>query len=618
MFKKNNQISRSLKLSASAVAAALIFGGCALFSGGEQKTDSAESSRQKIDAVDGLLALSGKAAHTMEIIHVNDIHSYIDPLGVSFKTPKGMLRVKVGGPEALNSIITERRKHNPDLLVISAGDQITGNASNYDLFHGEADAALYNLFKIDFYMLGNHEFDHGGKGIAVFMDYMKKYSPNTVFLNSDLTVGPDNAMKDTGVKEYFKTVGGEKVAFYGVTAVKKVPVSSSPDPDMKFAPTIETINKMTAKNKDKAKIQILVSHQGLGEDLGNSAMFNDIDVIVGGDSHSLLGNFSKYGLKGEGVYPIIKTNASGHKICIVQANEYGKVLGDLVVSFDKDGNVVDCAGSPFMPLWKNTAEFMSVDDKKDNTKAAAVKEVEAMITDKTTSFVEAEPNAAATAAMKPFRDKIKKKFKHLGKVKQNLCSTIYPTDECVIKNEISPYGSETCSVYGKMYIADTDAQIFLGNSGMFRVDIENGDFSDADLLAVTPFSSRLLEMNMTGSEITRLLNEVMVFVNAEPYGRDGGVPCGYGFKYALKSSGKTPVTDIKIGEDYPENINPKKTYKVIVPDYIAKGKDGYTFLKTKKAVKDYGLDADKIRKYLKKYGAFPVIGDLKTITSYKP
>ena len=616
MFERNNQIARSLKLSVSAVIAALVFGGCALFS--EKKDDAAAVSAQKIDAIDGLSTVSGNTAYTMEIIHMNDVHSYIDPVGVSFKTPKGMLRVKVGGPEVFNEIITERRKHNPDLLVISAGDQITGNASNYDLFHGEADAALYGLFKTDFYMLGNHEFDHGGKGIAVFQDYMKKYTPNTVFLNSDLTVGPDNAMKDMGVKEYFRTVGGEKIAFYGVTAVKKVPASSSPDPDMQFAPTVETINKLTAKNKDKAKIQILVSHQGLGEDLSNSVLFNDIDVIVGGDSHSLLGNFSEYGLKEEGAYPQIRTNASGHKICIVQANEYGKVLGDLVVSFDKAGNVIDCSGSPFMALWKNTAEFMSVADAKDNTKAAAVKEVESMIEDRTTSFIEAKPDAAASLAMKPFRTKIKEKFKHLGTVKQNLCSTRYPTDGCVIKNEVNPYGSETCSVYGRMYLDGTDIPIFLGNSGMFRVDIENGDFSDADLLAVTPFSARLLEIRMTGSEFARLLNEVMVFVNAEPYGRDGGVPCGYGFKYSLSSSGKTPVTDIRIGEDDPQSVNPKKTYRIMVPDYIAKGKDGYTFLKTKKAVKDYGLDADKVRDYLKKHGSFPIVNDLKTITSYKP
>ena len=95
-------------------------------------TVSPESSQESV----------GNADFVLEIMHVNDVHSYIDPAKVSLKTPIGMVRVKVGGPEAIKTVINTRRKANPDLIFISAGDQITGNASNYDTFHGEADAAV--------------------------------------------------------------------------------------------------------------------------------------------------------------------------------------------------------------------------------------------------------------------------------------------------------------------------------------------------------------------------------------------------------------------------------------------------------------------------------------------
>ena len=85
----------------------------------------------KLNSIDNADAeIADQIDFTLEILHVNDVHSYIDANKVSLKTPAGLVRVKVGGPEAIKSVIEERRKANPDVLVISAGDQITGNASN--------------------------------------------------------------------------------------------------------------------------------------------------------------------------------------------------------------------------------------------------------------------------------------------------------------------------------------------------------------------------------------------------------------------------------------------------------------------------------------------------------
>ena len=572
-------------------------------------TVSPESSQESV----------GNADFVLEIMHVNDVHSYIDPAKVSLKTPIGMVRVKVGGPEAIKTVINTRRKANPDLIFISAGDQITGNASNYDTFHGEADAALYGMYNTDFYVLGNHEFDHGGKAIATFMDFMKQKSPNSILLNSDLTVGPESPVKDTGTVESFKEIGGHNIAFYGVTTGKKIQASSSPDSDMVFKETIPTINELTAKNKDKAKIHVLVTHQGVIADRTNAPLLNDVDIIIGGDSHSLCGNFSDYGFKGECTYPMTRVNASGHKICIVQANEYGKIIGDLKVSFDKDGNVLKCEGSPFMPIWTDSAVLKDPKTRNQIPHQDVIKAVKDIIADPKNSFIEAEASSEATEAMNPYRQKIKEKYSYLGEAKEDLCTTRYPTDDCFVKNAPNPYGSETCTVFAQVYLDGTDADIFLGNSGMFRVDIEEGEFTDADLLAVTPFSNEIKELRMTGKEISQVLNQTIRYIQGDPSSRDGGTPCGYGFTYAIQP-GNNPVTDIKFVDRKGNQtvMNPNKTYKVLTTDYLLRGKDGFVLFKKKKAINLIGTDSDLIRKYLKNNGSLPKLPEnIKTISSFR-
>ena len=596
--------------------------GC-FFSGCTTTTEtvSDDTLSTKIGKVDILPSASPEQDFVLEIIHMNDVHSYISPVPVTLKTPSGTVSVMAGGPEAFNSIIQQRRAKNPDLLVISAGDQITGNAANYDLFHGEADAALHGLFKDDYWVFGNHEFDHGGKGIAVYQSFLKKLAPDTVLLNTDVSMSPENPVKDHGVRQDIKTINGHKVVFYGVTAVDKVPRSSNPDPDMTFAATVPLINSISAENEATAPIQVLVTHQGLAMDRLNSSQLKDIDIIVGGDSHSLCGNFSKYGLNEECSYPLTLQNASGHKICVVQANEYGKVLGDLRVSFDKDGHVLSCDGYPFMPLWAETAEFKNTSEESDAKAANAETVIKEMIKDPDNSFVLAQHNSAAEQAMKPYLDKFKEVYKHLGTSKEDLCATRYPGDACVVKNIPIYHGSEVCQVFGQMYMAevgDANADFFLGNSGMFRIDIRPGEFSEATLLGVTPFGNDIVTVKVKGRELLSFLNQVLIFINKDITGRDGGVPCGYGFTYELDNTKANPVVNIKIkGKDgVYKDLDGKATYTLVTTRYLMKGKDGYGNLSKKKILKDYGADSNLIREYLKKNTVLPLKPEEKTISRF--
>ncbi|NIT96845.1 MAG: bifunctional metallophosphatase/5'-nucleotidase, partial [Actinobacteria bacterium] len=136
---------------------------------------------------------------------------------------------------------------------------------------------------------------------------------------------------------------GDAVAFVGIDIAQKTQVSSQPFDTTPFLDEVTTaqnqINMLTAMGYDKIG---LVTHQGYGNDIDLASMVSGVDFIVGGDSHTLVGDHSALGIGGTGDYPTITTDLSGNTTCIVQAWEYSKVVGNLNVQFDADGNVVSC------------------------------------------------------------------------------------------------------------------------------------------------------------------------------------------------------------------------------------------------------------------------------------
>lgn len=97
-------------------------------------------------------------------------------------------------------------------------------------------------------------------------------------------------------------------------------------------------------------IIIVLSHSGLEVDKIIARDGGpDIDVIVGGHSHTFMftgdnppGNMIAYD-----EYPsVVKSADDGHQVLIVQASAYTKLLGDLTVYFDANGDIVRWEGSP--------------------------------------------------------------------------------------------------------------------------------------------------------------------------------------------------------------------------------------------------------------------------------
>ena len=169
----------------------------------------------------------------------------------------------------------------------------------------------------------------------------------------NLKPGPDSPLNnvlnlvDKFVK-IFPNSGGEKVGFCGMTPKMKTERSSFPDPGTTIEDEVLATTACVADLKAEGVNKIVVvSHAGYKADTEKLALIEGVDLIIGGDSHTLLG-VDASGLGGPSSslnYATIIGN-----VCVVQAWEYQKVIGEIAVKWDADGNVLECVGKAHLPF----------------------------------------------------------------------------------------------------------------------------------------------------------------------------------------------------------------------------------------------------------------------------
>jgi 5'-nucleotidase len=117
----------------------------------------------------------------------------------------------------------------------------------------------------------------------------------------------------------------------------------------------------------------------------------------------------------------------------------------------------------------------------------------------------------------------------------------------------------------------------------------------ADIQAVHPFGNRLIVLELTGAEIAGVLESQLARVGGE-----GLLSCSRGFTYRYD---KRREAGHRLLPGYPwldgKPLEPGRTYRVLVNNYIAGGGDGLLQLKDKKQLLDLGTDLDALSAYLK-------------------
>jgi 5'-nucleotidase len=538
----------------------------------------------------------------LNIAHINDSHSNIRPPDMQSITLEGTTYfAEQGGFSRLVSLFN--RLHAPNLLKLHAGDAMTGTYF-YNLFEGETDAIAMNSICFDAFIPGNHEFDYSDAGLKKFLDFMSQKEPacQTPVLAANVhpATGSPLDRRPNG-RPYFqpyliKEMGGVPIGIVGIDVKGKTQNASKPLPSTVFDDEATAAQKTIDLLKLKGVRHIvLMTHVGYDKDLELASQLTDVDVIIGGDSHTFLGQKSQVlGKAPVGPYPTIVKNKSGEDVCIGQAWEYTKVFARMKVLFKPDGSVLSCAGTAAIVVGDQIYR-----DRRKQVPLSATENSEVL------QKISKYPEIAVAAEDSDFSKRIASfNATHDAKTKTTIGALKADQSLCLVRVPGENWGGSICDpvaanaggsdmaqVVAEGYrraaqLANaSEADFALTNAGGVRVTLETDGTKDGvlimeDVFRVQPFPNELIAVQITGAQIQTAL-EQGVANWLDKGNSNGSHPYASGLRWDLdltKPAGAR-FSNLQVKNHTTglwSHLDPAAVYKLIIADYLRDGYEGYS------------------------------------------
>jgi 5'-nucleotidase len=285
-------------------------------------------------ATSALVTLSGVSLSSftsnkerkITILHTNDVHSHIDPFPDNHPKNPAM-----GGVARRASLIEQIRKEEYNVLLLDAGDIFQGTPY-FNYYGGELEFKLMSMMKYDLATLGNHDFDNGIDGFYAQLPHanFEFVSANYDFKNTVLN----------GIVKPYKTFikEGIKIGVFGLGVQLEGLVDKNLYKETVYNNPIEIATDIAKELKEVEKCDLIICLSHLGFDYKNepekpsdlklAASTQDIDLIIGGHTHTFLDK------------PIIKTNKVGKKVVVNQVGAYGINLGRIDFYLSNDDKYI--------------------------------------------------------------------------------------------------------------------------------------------------------------------------------------------------------------------------------------------------------------------------------------
>ncbi len=264
----------------------------------------------------GLSLLSfSTEARLLKIIHTNDLHSYftgyLDGRG-------GYARVKT----KIDELKKEAGMQGISVLHLDGGDFGEGTSFFFSE-EGVASVRTIGMLGTDVSVIGNHDHMMGGKTLG---HQIRTAHIKTKFISSNIVQTPEMELADV-VKPYVDfTKGGIKIRVIGL---------STPEAHFQYplkpgfilpANPVGVLQSNLARKEGK-ELVIALTHLGKSADEKLAKGSKEIDVIVGGHSHTRLDKV------------VYVKNKKGRQVPIVQAASHGLVVGELLIDLQDDGKI---------------------------------------------------------------------------------------------------------------------------------------------------------------------------------------------------------------------------------------------------------------------------------------
>ncbi|MCK5115554.1 MAG: 5'-nucleotidase C-terminal domain-containing protein [Candidatus Aegiribacteria sp.] len=527
------------------------------------------------------------------LLHLNDTHSNFlsSLLKMSFPPDSEVYRLPVGSVARIAAVVDSIQGEKENVLFVHAGDMVQGSLF-YTLFGGEADAAVYNAMGLDVMNLGNHEFDRGSEGLLVLLE-----DAEFPIVCSNLDVTDDTLLAGMIVPYTLIEVDGEQVGIIGLIVEELFNVSS-PSAETEILPIAQTAQHMIEQlENDGINKIILMTHIGYENDIELASLLSGADVIVGGHTHSMLGDFSSVGLNSEGEYPTVVSGADGEDVLIVQAGTRAALLGNLTVDFDEMGHIEGYSGAP---LIVTGGEIQ--DDDRNPVEGEALARVQELINENSL-IVTAQEDPAIRELVGIYEAELMA-FSHevVGTAAEDLLHQRVPGGDL-------PGGSLIAPVICDAMLWKTD-QLGLGadfailNAGGARIAVPAGDITVGTVYTLMPFGNSLAALDMSGAEVVAVLEDALSNI-FDDGNSDGSFPYTAGLRYtaeARQQEGERVISIEVLGPQGWAPIDPAETYRVVTVAFLARGGDGYATFSGVAALDTGFIDAEVFMDYLLEIG----------------
>ncbi|WP_319542303.1 5'-nucleotidase C-terminal domain-containing protein [uncultured Pseudodesulfovibrio sp.] len=518
------------------------------------------------------------------VLHVNDSHSYLDATKDKLKLDGQSTYVEMGAWSRLQTAVSAVRQHEKNVALLHAGDAVQGDLY-FMKYNGRPEMEFLNRLEFTAMTLGNHEFDRGPDFLAGFLKYT---SIPVVSANIDASVNPELADR---IKPYtIAMYGGERIGIIGLTTKETAVISSSGK--VVFADETETAKRYVKELESQGinKI-ILLTHVGLNADKQLAATVPGVDVIVGGHSHSLLGDtdaMDALGKKTDGTYPVVVKGVGGNDVYVVTAWKWGRVLGRLDVTFDDNGHVTEVKGKPIL-LLADAFERKNEAGIKGELEGAEHMELLTLI-DKNPVVEVVAKDRESEIFLSPFREGVAAMRNDvIGVAVKALPHIEVPGVDN--SGHSLPHGSLIApvicqSMLAKMASTGENVDMAMLNGGGVRESVPQGDITVGMVYTLMPFNNSLCILSMSGAQVKTALETGVT--------RSGGAfPYTGGARYAVdmnKPEGARIVSvEIKGRDGQWKSLDAERTYRVVTNSYLAGGGDGYTVMKEVSSRYDTGF-----------------------------
>lgn len=500
---------------------------------------------------------------SLQILHFNDIHSS-ESFNIEITAADTNTAASAGGwPRFIQAVSSTET--SPYKEIIFAGDVFQQGYPLFTYTNGRYDYDMLCRVSPTIITLGNHELYETDTGVLnSFFDYIIQGKNNCSFDIVLANVKFDNETIQNEIKPYIiKEYGQNKATYFGLTTNE---TGMNNIKGMQIYDPYETAKEIISQLKNAGINKIIaVTHLGIEQDKKLAEMFPDIDLIVGGHTHTVLGDYSALNIKSyDKNYPVKVNNGLSY---IVTAGYQGLILGNINVSFNKDGQISLNESKPKMLL--NPFDNSSLNDEISRYD----------------SFLLIEENTDALTEIENIYSSISL---DMNKPVGETLDTLYTLKANPDYDYNDHYASSLGSVLSKsLYTAaqtlnyKVDAAFI--NTGSLRVNIPKGTITYGLINQAAPYANDLYFVEIYGKDIITYaetyISELVTLNNINSF------PCMYGtsFKY---DAANLKLTEKKIlVNNQLKDIDENKIYNIVISSYLYENTDVF---------KNNALSAEKL------------------------